>query len=142
MRLVDDVTGEELVLKNPIGDSMNTGTELITIERQRQISKEGWTPNHDDEHTDGSLAMVAACYAAPRKLYIAGELAGGFTFFDPWPESWHRKYDKRLRYGERNANPANMVPDPPTYSKQERIDLLTKSGALIAAELDRLLRAV
>ena len=38
-------------------------------------------------------------------------------------------------------NRGNLVPDPATYTDEERIDLLTKAGALIAAEIDRLLRA-
>lgn len=35
----------------------------VTAERRRQIEAEGWTPEHDDEHSDGSLAMIAGCYA-------------------------------------------------------------------------------
>ena len=38
----------------------------VIAERRRQIEREGWTPDHDDEHDDGSLAVAAACYAAPR----------------------------------------------------------------------------
>lgn len=37
--------------------------ELIAVERQRQIDVEGWTPEHDDEHTDGAIAHAAAAYA-------------------------------------------------------------------------------
>lgn len=36
---------------------------LIAAERRRQVEKEGWTPEHDDTHTDGELAGAAACYA-------------------------------------------------------------------------------
>lgn len=36
------------------------GAGLIAAERQRQISEEGWTPEHDDEHGDGYLAVAAA----------------------------------------------------------------------------------
>lgn len=36
----------------------------VLSERQRQINAEGWTPEHDDAHTDGALAKAAACYAA------------------------------------------------------------------------------
>jgi hypothetical protein len=43
---------------------MNNYLEMIKEERHRQISVEGWKPNHDDEHTDGSLGDAAACYAA------------------------------------------------------------------------------
>ena len=35
----------------------------VLAERDRQKSVEGWTEAHDDEHTDGSLAVAAARYA-------------------------------------------------------------------------------
>ncbi len=120
---------------------MENGIELIKQERERQIDVEGWTPEHDDKHTDGSLAMVAACYATPVKIYSMQSFAGGPAFFDPYPGSWAGRYDKRFSYGERKKNPGNMVPNPKTYTKKERMDLLVKSGALIAAEIDRLQRA-
>jgi len=37
---------------------------LIEVERGRQISQEGWSLAHDDQHTDGSLAVNAAILAA------------------------------------------------------------------------------
>ena len=40
-----------------------TGLELIAAERQRQIDVEGWTPEHDAEHSNGELIQAAACYA-------------------------------------------------------------------------------
>jgi hypothetical protein len=42
--------------------------------------------------------------------------------------------------GESRTNSGNVPPDPTTYSRKERIDLLIKAGALIAAEIDRLRR--
>lgn len=42
---------------------MKTGIELIAEERERQITKEGWTPEHDAEHKNGELANAAAVYA-------------------------------------------------------------------------------
>ncbi|HRP76261.1 MAG TPA: hypothetical protein PKZ27_11710 [Rhodocyclaceae bacterium] len=118
-----------------------TGVDLIAAERQRQQDVEGWTPDHDDEHDDGSLALAAVCYASPVKLYEQHDYAAGPAFRDPWPDSWDGRWDKRFRYGERRTNPGNMAPDPATYTDAERIDLLAKAGALIAAEIDRLLRA-
>ena len=44
---------------------MRTGIELIQEERTRQVQEEGWTPEHDEEHGDGELALAAACYAIP-----------------------------------------------------------------------------
>lgn len=34
----------------------------VLAERQRQISAEGWTPEHDDEHIPGTLSQAAGCY--------------------------------------------------------------------------------
>lgn len=119
------------------------GIERIVAERQRQIEEEGWTAEHDDTHTSEQLAMAAACYAAPEKIYVRLEFAGGVDFHDPWP--WAGIWDKRAgcgdtRKGEKNEG-ANFPPDPGEYLDNERLDLLTKAGALIAAEIDRLTRA-
>lgn len=110
---------------------MKTGAELIAQERARQIAKEGWTPEHDDEHDDGSLAMAAACYAVtPRRIYIRDERANAVFFVDPWP--WSDEYDKRPHDGNTLAG---------TVKGPERLRLLVKAGALLAAEIDRLQRA-
>ena len=93
------------------------GIEMIAAERQRQVEKEGWTPEHDDQHVNGEMATAAACYAmVPDKCdeSVAMELP------DIWPETWSPKWWK---------------PSP-----KKRIRELEKAGALIAAEIDRLLR--
>lgn len=41
---------------------MKTGIELIEKERQRQIEKEGWTPEHDTQYKNGELFIAALCY--------------------------------------------------------------------------------
>jgi hypothetical protein len=112
-----------------------TGAERIYKERTRQINVEGWTPEHDDDHTDQSLALAAICYAAPEKIYVKREWATGVTFEDPWPDSWAAYWDKRATHESDNT-----VPEPDSYSDKKRIDLLVKAGALIAAEIDRLQR--
>jgi hypothetical protein len=116
------------------------GAQMITRERLRQAIEEKYSVEHDDEHTNGELAMAAACYASPKRIYAArGNAPSSTTYYDPWP--WRRKYDKRLHYGE-GALPFEGAtpPNPETYLDIERIDLLVKAGALIAAEIDRLLR--
>ncbi|WP_051241952.1 hypothetical protein [Azohydromonas australica] len=35
----------------------------VLAERLRQFDVEGWTPEHDDQYTEGELAVAAACYA-------------------------------------------------------------------------------
>lgn len=95
---------------------MKTGIELIAEERERQISSEGWTHEHDDEHTDGEIADAAACYAmteAVRELVDDRETIRDMV----WPASWVFK------------------PSP-----DNRVRELVKAGALIAAEIDRLNR--
>jgi hypothetical protein len=90
-----------------------TGIQRIAAERRRQIEQEGWTPDHDDEHDDEALAMCAAIYATPedRRSYFAG----GFL-------------------------PCGWPLDACDWKPGDRIRELEKAGALIAAEIDRLLR--
>jgi SHS2 domain-containing protein len=93
------------------------GIERITKERKRQIEKEGWDAEHDAEHTEEELVYAAICYAAPEKVFILCEDDDGYHFVDPWP--WDEEWDKR--------------------KKHKLIKRLTIAGALIAAEIDRLL---
>ena len=89
---------------------MKNGVKLIAQERNRQIRKEGWTPLHDRKvHDGGGLAVVAACYAVNKLPGPKIEIPF------PWDEQW----DKR--------------------EKHDRKRSLVIAGALIAAELDRLL---
>jgi hypothetical protein len=117
-----------------------SGVDLIAAERRRQIEQEGWTPEHDNEHDDASLALAAICYAAPQRIYVIDLLATGFRVRDPWPRSWAEYHDKRFTCQESQKLPSNVPPDPETYTHQERISFLVKAGALIAAEIDRLER--
>lgn len=116
---------------------MKTGIALISEERTRQINEEKWTAEHDDLHVNGQLAMAAACYATPVQLFrldMNSYANKSIIFKDAWPFS--DRWDKRRR----NAR-SNTPADPSQVSEEERIDFLTKAGALIAAEIDRLLRA-
>ena len=95
------------------GGVMERGAGLIAAERRRQIVAEGWTAEHDDHHTAGELAIAAA------SLAVSGTDA---TIDDPhnvdteWGHIVERHADNRLRQ-------------------------LAIAGALIAAEIDRLMRA-
>jgi hypothetical protein len=118
---------------------MKTGIELIAEERRRQIEEKGFDANHDAVHYNGELAMAAICFAAPLRIYFSANTpCNGYSFEDPFPETWDLGWDKRLEYGDSDYD---SIPDPSTYSQEERIDLLVKAGALIAAEIDRLQRA-
>jgi hypothetical protein len=116
------------------------GTDLIAMERARQIHSERWTQNHDDVHDDDSLVLAAICYAAPRRVYVRDGFETGMTFEDPWPVSWDDQWDKRAVYGDA-PDEGLRIADPSTYTFEQRLDLLVKAGALIAAEIDRVKRA-
>jgi hypothetical protein len=117
-------------------DREGTGAERIAFERQRQLDVKRWSSRHDDDHDDHSLALAACAYAAPEPLYLlARGQQGLYRFDDIWPESWDDGYDKRPRDNETNELlPADAM------TPARRIRQLEKAGALIAAEIDRLLR--
>jgi len=69
----------------------------------------------------------------PEQLYTKIATSTGFAFGDPWPWEW--RADKRYDYSTKGG-----LPDPLKLTKPQRIDLLVKAGALIAAEIDRLQR--
>lgn len=106
---------------------MKTGIELIAEERQRQIEKEGWTHEHDDQHTDGELAVAACVY----------------TDF----ANYHGEFDLM----EGNGKAKVLIPRDFKWpfekqwlklTPENRVRELQKAGALIAAEIDRVNRAL
>ena len=89
--------------------------EMIHAERYRQQTQEGYSIEHDDEHTEGQLAVLAAGYVLSSRgknyTWLVGQVAsvikaGGWSF-----------------------KPADPIRD------------LVFAGALILAELERRLRA-
>lgn len=109
--------------------SYKTGIELISEERQRQIEKEGWSPEHDDQHSAGELLQAAVAYADcdptmkkfKQKFVLEDTFPRGVEFRDPYPETWSKQWDKR--------------------KKHSRLRRLAIAGALIAAEIDRVQRS-
>ena len=51
-----------------------SGVERIAAERKRQMSVKGWTPEHDDGHSNFELLKAAICYAN--------------EYLDSVPKSW------------------------------------------------------
>jgi hypothetical protein len=102
---------------------MKTGLELIAEERARQISVEGWTPEHDDEHVNRELALAGAAYALVYANHITPAL-------DAWP--WKSEGVNSIGNREIAYESWNPSGDP--------LRELAKAGALIAAEIDRLQR--
>ncbi len=95
-----------------------TGLELIAEERQRQIQVEGWTPEHDAEHNQGELANAAALYAmTDEQREYMNYSWGNDMYLTMW--AFELKWLK--------------------FTPEDRIRQLQKAGALIAAEMDRLI---
>lgn len=98
------------------------GTEVpqawldVQAERRRQITAEGWTPEHDDAHSHGQMARAAACYAlAGSSAPNDGTAALLVSLAWPWDEQWWK----------------------PTSTRRD----LVKACALGLAEIERLDRA-
>lgn len=112
---------------------MKTGIELIAEERQRQISVEGWSPEHDQEHVLGELAQAAACYALPSQRVVMSQ---------PPVVNNPRSVDE-VEYGIYEETKPGQIhwPFETEWYKRtpdNRVRELVKAGALIAAEIDRL----
>ena len=111
--------------------SEQSGSDLIAEERKRQVEKEGWTPEHDDEHTDSELSSAATAYvnaAYVRAMYLGASTPKTHNPAYGWPRSWHRNWWKPLpAFGE-------------IITIDHLIRMLVKAGALICAEIDRLQR--
>ena len=102
---------------------MKTGIEIIAAERQRQIEQEGWTPEHDAEHVNDEMALAASAYALPDYCRHIVRYYDGYPNEVSYPRGWP-------------WDPKWWKPCP-----GNRIKELAKAGALIAAEIDRLMNA-
>lgn len=100
-------------------ERMSDAARDVLAERARQISVEGWTPEHDDGANDvAAMADAAACYAMHAAQMLAGAYCAPMTIPHttwPWDASWWK----------------------PTSPRRD----LVKAGALILAEIERIDRA-
>lgn len=104
--------------------SPTAGAKMIADERNRQISGERYSEQSDRGNPPAAMAMAAVCYAVPAHLRaeVLGLRESGLPV--PWPETFTSRMWKPLT-------------DP--NDKAQRIRELEKAGALIAAEIDRLI---
>jgi hypothetical protein len=107
------VLADELALREQSAALTSRGVDAIAAERARQVNAEGWTTAHDQAHGRDELAVAAACYATPYDLRDPHGRTGQVPRMWPW-----RLCD---------------------WKPGDRIRELVKAGALLAAELDRLL---
>lgn len=102
--------------------AMTDAARDLLAERRRQIEAEGWSPEHDGQHSAGQLAGAAGCYArhVNARGWVIDTPCDNYTTEPapmewPWADSWWK----------------------PTTPRRD----LVKAGALILAEIERLDRA-
>lgn len=100
------------------GDDISNAMNDVINERLRQQDSEGWTLEHDDQHSWGEMAEAAYCYIGEvchRREYPAAALASEPPAEWPWEASWWKP-------------------------KGDREDLV-RAAALLVAEIERIDRA-
>lgn len=106
-------------VEQPADDAEDARTQAardVLAERRRQVEAEGWTPEHDDMHADGQMAVAAGYYALACGYPGERDIGRGHVpQYWPWAPSWWKPKGAR----------ANLI----------------RAGALILAEIERLDRA-
>lgn len=96
-----------------MSDNLTQAARDVLAERRRQVEAEGWTPEHDDEHSNGELSDAAGCYALFASIPEEHRPRSVPEF---WPIQWQCNWWK------------------PTDQRRD----LVKAAALILAEIERL----
>lgn len=89
------------------GDGSAAARDVLA-ERRRQVEAEGWTSEHDDQHSNGEMARAASCYISNKERSHLPTVPLKW----PWSDAWWK---------------------PDGYRRN-----LIKAGALILAEIERL----
>lgn len=105
------ITKQRDDLQAALDSNQSRGVSDVIVERQRQINIEGWSSDHDDQHSYGEMALAAGCYVMFGRCFNADNPPK----YWPWDKKWWKPSDKR-----RN---------------------LVKAAALIIAEIERIDRA-
>ena len=96
---------------------------MIAAERRRQIEVEGYDTKHDLTHKPGDIALAGACYACNASAWLGtnsfGELGKKYAELS--------QHGFRWPFEDKYWKPKNPLSD------------LVRAGALIAAEIDRML---
>ena len=115
-----DIINEAIqALRATSAQSVSDAAKDVLSERDRQVSQEGWTPEHDDTHSSGEMAGAAACYArhVNGRQWVYAKRPEDYSSEEapeswPWDEAWWKP-------------------------KSPRKDLI-RAAALIIAEIERL----
>jgi hypothetical protein len=126
-RQADELTRLRTLLSSSRGEQGALADVLA--ERHRQMSVEGWSPEHDDTHVNFEMARAAAFYALHTAADALPEPTCGvpsdryglfLTADQAWPPEWDHATWKKPKDARRN---------------------LVRAAALLVAEIERLDRA-
>jgi hypothetical protein len=92
--------------------ALSRSVQDVCDERDRQVEKEGWSQEHDDEHTRRELSTAAGCY---------------LLYTESYPEEGHP--------------PPEWPWDPEWWKPRDFRRDLVRAGALVLAEIDRVDRS-
>lgn len=92
---------------------MSCAMKDVAAERERQISREGFSYTHDDQHNNNEMAIAAVCYADPDP-----KMSEHYLCPVHWPWNVH------------------------DWKPKDRRRNLVRAAALIIAEIERLDRDV
>lgn len=117
---IEQQSGRVLVTVSGIVDaSRQSGAALIARERSRQIAEEGYTPEFDRAYEGLQLTWAALAYVENAIQHVLEPKSGWLNETDPVPAYWPWSVE--------------------TWKPNGYIDDLVRAGALLAAELDRIL---
>ncbi|MEH0017317.1 ead/Ea22-like family protein, partial [Citrobacter portucalensis] len=122
LALLDELEAAEKRISELEARAFNPAILDVVAERQRQVSAEGWTPAHDDQHRNNDMAFAAACYAF-HAAAASWDLEDGGVSYDSHPV------------------PKNLPWEPDWWKPTDPRRDLVKAGALIIAEIERIDRA-
>ena len=105
-------------MKADLASYPTPGAQDVFAERQRQMSVEGWTPEHDAQHVNNELTRAACCYAthAYERGWTDADTYQQEALPFQWPDNWSE---------------AGWKPKSPRQD-------LVRAAALIIAEIDRM----
>lgn len=113
---------------------MKTGLQLITEERERQISAEGYSHAHDDRHDRSELSHAAGCYL------LAEGPHDGMPSVWPWGAEWWKPKDRLKNLVRAGALFLAEAQRLERAGESAGAELATENVEEAADEIDRLLQ--
>lgn len=96
--------------------------KLVANERQRQVEAERYSCKHDDQHTDGSLADAAACYAATTPIFkTCSSIFFPLSNLFPWEIKFYKK-DKHPRKKQLIISASLLMAEYDRLEREEKKD--------------------